>query len=99
MDRKLYTALCKRKQLLEAQVSACHFSLNSLEDNRLAIRTGLSADSVPGFWDNSREIVNDQVRTHMALVAEYCWVLSRLEKFNKIYSNGRSIGPDSIPPM
>ncbi len=99
MDRQLYTTLYKRKQLLQAQMQAHHFSLNSLEDSRLAIRTSLSADSVPRFWNNSREVVNSHVRTHMAFVAEYCWVLNRLEKFNKIYANDRNVDSDPATPV
>ena len=98
MNRHPYTALYKRKQVLTAQISAHHLSLNALEDSRLAIRTSLSADSVPRFWNNSREIVNNHVRTHIALVAEYCWVLNRLEKFNKIHVSDRSIGLDPSAP-
>ena len=98
MDRQPYTALYKRKQVLQAQISAYHLLLNSLEDTRLAVRISLSADSVPRFWNNSRELVNNHIRTHMALVAEYCWVLSRLEKLNKINFSDRSIGSDPSSP-
>ena len=99
MERQLYMALYKRKQLLEAQISAYHLSLNTLEDSRLSIRTCLSADSVPRFWTNSREILNRHIRAHMAVVAEYCWVLNRLEKFNKIYSNDRNVDSDPAAPV
>lgn len=99
MDRQMYMALCKRKQLLEAQINEYQFVLNSLEDNRLLIRTSLSANSVLSFWDNSREILNRHIRTHMALIPEYYWVLSRLEKLNKIHTSGRSVGSDPSAPI
>lgn len=95
MDRQLRTALYQKKRLLEAQINECHFSLGILEDNRLLIRTSLSIECVPPFWNSSREVLNSQIRTHVALIAEYHWLVKRLARLDKIHSNNGGIAPDS----
>ncbi len=87
--------LYQQKQLLEAQMNAYHFSFPILEANRLLIRMDLSAERVTHFWNTTNEALNSQTRTHMALVAEYQTVLTRLAKINKAHSASRSLIPNT----
>ncbi len=95
MDRQLRTTLHQQKRLLEAQINECHFSLGILEDNRLLIRTSLSIECVPPFWNSSREVLNGQIRTHVAMIAEYHWLAKKLARLDEIHSTNSDIAPDS----
>ena len=87
MEQDTVERLRQQRKTLEAQIRGYHFSFPILEASRLNIRTCLPTEHVLSFWNGSREVLNGQTRTLMALVSEYYQVQKKLDKLDHVQPN------------
>lgn len=77
--------LCQRGRILEAQIKGFNLSFPILEGSRLNIRTSLPPECVSNFWESSRDILNSETRSLMALISEYYQIQTELHRLEQAH--------------
>jgi len=85
INQDVIKGLCQRGRVLEAQIKGYNFSFPILEVNRLNIRSCLPGECIPNFWNSSRDVLNRETRSLMALVSEYYQIQTELNKLDRAH--------------